>query len=427
MVGSPRLLDGTGRSGHRGGARPRARVRRAARGARLPGRRAWHARARARRVRRGHDAHRRPRARSPRRTACRTCRIARRPHRAARRSSAWSATVEAELGPIDILVHNAGGDIAAAGGKPDPNDAVCIKEADVRAVLERNLLSTILVCQRVARGMMERRRGRIVTISSIAAFHGPRARRRSTPRPRPASSHYTRCLADAAAALRRHRQLAGARRHAHRPLPRHARRSDPDAPGRGTARSSASPRSTRWRAWSSSSPGRSAPSSRARCCGSMAAPSAGRVEPSTARHDAPTRSCGPAHLAHRIRLRVSVPPRGPPAQPRPTNGILVAMMVMNWTLASSGRLAMWTHGARRRAARPSAARPRSCRRPAARPSFMRAVISVAALPMSIWPQAMSYLPAVERGRLGQAGDRVLGRGVGRRVRAAARAPRSSRC
>jgi len=30
----------------------------------------------------------------------------------------------------------------------------------------------------------------------------------------------------------------------------------------------------------------------------------------------------------------------PPAQPRPMNGILVAMMVMNWTLASSGRLAM---------------------------------------------------------------------------------------
>jgi hypothetical protein len=27
-------------------------------------------------------------------------------------------------------------------------------------------------------------------------------------------------------------------------------------------------------------------------------------------------------------------------QPRPTKGIAVAMMVMNWTLASSGRLAM---------------------------------------------------------------------------------------
>ena len=33
-------------------------------------------------------------------------------------------------------------------------------------------------------------------------------------------------------------------------------------------------------------------------------------------------------------------PRTASCQPRPTNGILVAMMVMNCTLASSGRLAM---------------------------------------------------------------------------------------
>src|SRR5215510_4676563 len=64
---------------------------------------------------------------------------------------------ETALGPIDILVHNAGGDIGAAGGKPNPNDAVGIKEEDVRAVLDRNLLSTILTCQAVAHGMMERR------------------------------------------------------------------------------------------------------------------------------------------------------------------------------------------------------------------------------------------------------------------------------
>lgn len=81
-------------------------------------------------------------------------------------------TVESELGPLDILVHNAGGDIAAAGGKPNPNDAVFIKEVDVRSVIDRNLLSTVFICQQAARGMMERRRGRIVTISSIAAFKG---------------------------------------------------------------------------------------------------------------------------------------------------------------------------------------------------------------------------------------------------------------
>jgi 3-oxoacyl-[acyl-carrier protein] reductase len=104
------------------------------------------------------------------------------------------AEVEAALGPISILVHNAGGDIAAAGGKPDPNDAVMIKEADVRAVLERNLLSTILVCQRVAEGMMARRRGRILTISSIAAFHG-RAQGVIYAAAKAGVVHYTRCLA----------------------------------------------------------------------------------------------------------------------------------------------------------------------------------------------------------------------------------------
>jgi 3-oxoacyl-[acyl-carrier protein] reductase len=104
------------------------------------------------------------------------------------------ATVEAELGPIEILVHNAGGDIAAQGGKPDPNDAVWIRDDDVRAVLERNLLSTILVCQRVARGMMARRQERILTISSIAAFQG-RAHGAIYATAKAGVVHYTRCLA----------------------------------------------------------------------------------------------------------------------------------------------------------------------------------------------------------------------------------------
>src|SRR5260221_5199017 len=105
------------------------------------------------------------------------------------------ATVEARLGPVDILVHNAGGDIAAAGGKPDPNDAVMIKEADIRAVLERNLLSTIFVCQRVAASMMTRRSGRIVTLSSVAAFKGRRDGAIYATS-KAGVVHYTRCLAD---------------------------------------------------------------------------------------------------------------------------------------------------------------------------------------------------------------------------------------
>ena len=103
-------------------------------------------------------------------------------------------TATAELGPIGILVHNAGGDVAAAGGKPNPNDAVMVKEIDVKAVLDRNLLSTILVCQHVARGMMDRKSGKIITISSIAAFKGnENSVIYSTAKA--AVVEYTRCLA----------------------------------------------------------------------------------------------------------------------------------------------------------------------------------------------------------------------------------------
>lgn len=105
------------------------------------------------------------------------------------------AEAEAALGPIDILVHNAGGDIAAEGGKPDPNDAVGIRPEDVSAVLDRNLLSTILTCQAVAKGMMERRTGRIVTLGSVAAFKG-RTNGAVYAVAKAGVTHYTRCLAD---------------------------------------------------------------------------------------------------------------------------------------------------------------------------------------------------------------------------------------
>jgi 3-oxoacyl-[acyl-carrier protein] reductase len=104
------------------------------------------------------------------------------------------AEVEQGLGPVSILVHNAGGDIAAAGGKPNPNDAVFIKPEDVRAVLDRNLLSTIWICRAASRGMMERKQGRILTISSISAFKGS-ASGAIYSTAKAAVVEYTRCLA----------------------------------------------------------------------------------------------------------------------------------------------------------------------------------------------------------------------------------------
>jgi 2-hydroxycyclohexanecarboxyl-CoA dehydrogenase len=80
--------------------------------------------------------------------------------------------VERDLGPLDGLVNCAGGDIAAAGGKPQPNDALGVKLQDIRAMLDRNLVGTILLCQAVCPGMSERKSGSVVNIASVAAHVG---------------------------------------------------------------------------------------------------------------------------------------------------------------------------------------------------------------------------------------------------------------
>ncbi|WP_205298919.1 SDR family NAD(P)-dependent oxidoreductase [Candidatus Pantoea communis] len=80
------------------------------------------------------------------------------------------ANIEEKLGPLDFAILNAGGDIGAQGGKPSPNDCVGIPPEDVQAVMNNNFLSTVYTCQAVARGMIERRAGGIITISSTAAF-----------------------------------------------------------------------------------------------------------------------------------------------------------------------------------------------------------------------------------------------------------------
>jgi len=74
--------------------------------------------------------------------------------------------------------------------------------------------------------------------------------------------------------------------------------------------------------------------------------------------------------------------------PRPMKGIVVAITVMNWTLASSGRLAIYTTASATcwtfiRGS--TIVVPFAC----GTPCVIRSVISVAAFPISICPQAIS--------------------------------------
>jgi gluconate 5-dehydrogenase len=69
--------------------------------------------------------------------------------------------IETEVGPIDVLVNNAGIHRRA------PLEEMSI--ADWREVLETNLTAAFTVSQRVARRMIRRRRGKIINITSINA------------------------------------------------------------------------------------------------------------------------------------------------------------------------------------------------------------------------------------------------------------------
>ncbi|MFN8523416.1 MAG: SDR family oxidoreductase [Chloroflexota bacterium] len=109
--------------------------------------------------------------------------------------------VQDRFGRIDILVNNAGGDIGAAGtggpggGKPQPNDAVFIPLPDVRAVMDRNFMSCVMVCKAVVPGMMERKQGWVVNIASVAA-HRSREQLAIYGAAKAAVTHYSRSLAD---------------------------------------------------------------------------------------------------------------------------------------------------------------------------------------------------------------------------------------
>ena len=102
--------------------------------------------------------------------------------------------VQSRLGPISILVNCAGGDIGARGTKPCPNGATAFNLDDARAVIDRNLLGTMLMCRAVAPGMAERQRGVIINIASVAAHYGS-ASEVAYACAKAAIVHYTRCLA----------------------------------------------------------------------------------------------------------------------------------------------------------------------------------------------------------------------------------------
>lgn len=85
-----------------------------------------------------------------------------------RRAAGVRALVDrttAELGPIDILVNNAGSLVARLGLSE-------ITEAHLDDVLALNLKSAVLASQAVAPSMIERRRGTIINVVSIAGHTG---------------------------------------------------------------------------------------------------------------------------------------------------------------------------------------------------------------------------------------------------------------
>jgi len=101
---------------------------------------------------------------------------------------------EEALGPITVLVNCAGGDIAAMGGKPQPNNALEIPLADIHAIIDRNLIGTMMVCRSVCPGMISRKQGSVINIASAAAHFG------TSPEVvystiKAAIVHFTRCLA----------------------------------------------------------------------------------------------------------------------------------------------------------------------------------------------------------------------------------------
>jgi hypothetical protein len=136
----------------------------------------------------------------------------------------------------------------------------------------RTLTGKVALVTGVARGMMARRQGRIVTIGSVAAFKG-RTNASIYAVAKAGVTHYTRCLADQ---MRPYDIMVNC-----------IAPGDTRTWGRARsikigwskpARLTVSPPLTRWRGWSRSLLARSVRSSPGKCCGWMAAGNAGLHE-----------------------------------------------------------------------------------------------------------------------------------------------------
>src|SRR5579875_1657121 len=72
--------------------------------------------------------------------------------------------VEAELGPVEVLVSNA--------GMTDDGLLLRMSEESFRSVLDANLAGAYRVAKRATQGMLRARRGRMVFVSSVSALYG---------------------------------------------------------------------------------------------------------------------------------------------------------------------------------------------------------------------------------------------------------------
>ncbi|HHY51137.1 MAG TPA: SDR family oxidoreductase [Alphaproteobacteria bacterium] len=82
------------------------------------------------------------------------------------------AEIESKLGPVELLVNCAGGDIGASGNKPEPNNMLGIPYEDIITLVNNNLIGTMLVTMAFVPDMVRRHRGAVVNIGSTAAHAG---------------------------------------------------------------------------------------------------------------------------------------------------------------------------------------------------------------------------------------------------------------